>query len=82
MYSGFLKILKILDFIAKTKHFFPKKKYLILEVKKLKISKIRDSHLLELFKYYPLCNFLAIRFTNLFLMNFQTFIFLAPNRGR
>ena len=39
------------------------------------MAKIRDSHLLELFKYYLLYSFLAIRFTNVFFMNFQTFIF-------
>ena len=42
---------------------------------KLKVSQIRDSHLLDLFKYYLLCRFLAIRVTNVFLTNFQTFIF-------
>ena len=35
IYSGFLKILKILDFIAKTMYFFPKKYFFeLLEVKK------------------------------------------------
>ena len=40
IYSGFLKILKILDFIAKTRHFFQKKMFLgILEVKNSKFQK-------------------------------------------
>ena len=79
MDSGVLKILKILDFIAKTRHFFPKKLFSWnFGRKKLKISKIRDSHLLELFNYYLLSSFLAIRFSNVFLTNFQTFIFFAP----
>ena len=68
-----------MDFIAKTKHLFSKKVVFWNFIgQKLKILKIRDSHLLELFKYYLLCSFLAIRFISIFLMNFQTFIFFAP----
>ena len=79
IYSGFLKILKILDFIATTRYFFPKKLcFWNFWGQKLKISKIRDSHLLDLFKNYLLCRFLVIRFTNVFLTNFQTFIFFTP----
>ena len=78
MYSGFLKILEILDFIAKTSYFFQKSIFWHFRGQKLKISKFRDNHLLDLFKYYILCKFLAIRSTNVFLTNFQTFIFFAP----
>ena len=54
---------------------FPKSCFLNFRGQKLKIFKIRDSHLLELFKYHLLFSFLAIRFTNVFLTNFRTFIF-------
>ena len=49
---------------------------------KLKMLKIRDIRLLELFKYYILCSLLAIRFANVFLTNFQTFIFFSPPKSR
>ena len=75
-YIPFFLILKILDYRAKIRHFFPPKFFFNFRGQKLKISKIRDSHLLELFNYYhyQLYSFLEIRFTNVFLMNFQTFI--------
>ena len=46
------------------------------KVKRSKTQNFKNPRI-HLFKYYLLCRFLAIRFTNVFLTNFQTFIFFA-----
>ena len=76
----FLKTLKIWDFIAQTRRFFRKSVCLEFWTSKPQFFlKVRDSHLIELFnKYYVLCSFRTICLTNVFLTNFQTFIFFAP----
>ena len=80
----FWKFSKFWILYLKQGTFFQKKSFFLnFSGQNLKISKIRDSHLLDLFKCYLLCRFLAIRFTNVFLTNFQTFIFFShQNCGR
>ena len=48
-YIPFFKILKILDFIAKTKHFFPKKLFFVIFV--VKNSKFRQSEIAISYNY-------------------------------
>ena len=69
IYSGFLKFLKILDFIK----VFPKiSVFRNFGGQKLKILKFRDSHFVERVILHLYLSFCAVCFKTLFLANFLT----------
>ena len=67
IYSGFLKILKIVDFVT---NIFQKIKILVFGGQKLKILKIRDSHLKE--------NVISVLLTFLFCDLLKNSMFYKP----